>query len=372
MISGFLSMYVVYALVFALSSMTAFLSQSRQIYKPGFVSSRVNKVFFLLSFLIPWIVIGFTRIGVDYDNYALIISRISWDNLDSQGDSEYGFNFIAMVIKSMCGGNEDLVIFFLKTMTIAGVYAGIYSMRDQVSIGYSVMFYLLMMYLPSFYLISQCFAASMVLLVMVYYMKKRRELITIGLLLLLGLVHNSVFLLIPFFLISVHLKTVKFPIGWLLLVFIITVLFADIIFKLAQTVFEGFHYESYMRSDSSGSGLMLYARTAIMMLMVYLIYKSDVNYDRKNMLLYFAAAICLFGILGRRFDVISRMEFNFIVTYVILISSYLRYHLTYKRLDLLFAFILLFMFFRGFRLISSRIGSSLSMMSYYIPFNPFM
>lgn len=364
------SMYGVYAIVFIFSVFFAFLSQPK-ISLEGSCEMNRTKIFcFILSLLIPWVVISFTRIGVDYDNYYKIIGRLDWDNLKDQGDSEYGFNLVAMAIMSILGGNIDGAIFILKTITILTVYICIFWMKDRVNIGYSVMFYLLMMYIPSFYLISQCLAASIIMLAMVYYLRGGKTSVTIVVLLLAGMIHNSIFIFIPYFLLCVFSKKSKMQVWWVLLVVVISILFASVFFRYAQTL-EGFHYNNYMLEERQGSGLLLYVMSAFMMFIVYQMYKRDNNIDSKTMLLYFSAAICIFKILGNYFIAITRMEYNFMIVYVILIPAYIKYHKANKFNMELVYLILAFMLFNGYRTVTGRISSPFSMMNYYIPFNPF-
>lgn len=368
--NSYYSMYGVYALVLILSILFAFLSQSKHVRSDGVVISKTNLLLFVLSFAIPWGVIGFTQIGVDYANYEIIINRLDWNNLDDQGDSEYGFNLIAMITKSLLGGNVHGAIFMIKTITIVCIFISIYWMQDQVNVAFSVMFYLFMMYLPSFYLLSQSLAASLVVLVTVFYYRKEKRLLSITLLFAIGFVHNSVFIYIPFFMICAYGKPGKINIDRLVFLFIIALVFSESVFRLAQTI-EGFHYNSYTRSEYAGSGLALYVWSAIMMFLTYQMYKNDFDTKRRSFLVYFAVSICLFRLLGMNFDVISRMELDFIIVYIILIPAYLRFHRETRKDSILYATILLFMLYNGYHVMTSRIGSSFSMMNYYIPFNPF-
>lgn len=365
-----LSMYAVFALVFFFSLLFAFFSQPKYVNGKGYVMSKLGLISFVISFIIPWAVISFTRIGVDYDNYEMIIDRLDWSNLDSQGDSEYGFNFVAMSIKSILGGNVHGTIFFLKTITVAGIYLSIYLMRKQVCVVYSVMFYLLIMYLPSFYILSQCLAASLIMLVMVYHLKGGKRLISIAMLLAIGMIHNSVFIFIPFYLLFAYGEVKRIHIGWLLAVFLIIIVFSESFYRFAQSI-EGFHYNNYMRTEAAGTGLLLYAQSALMMWMVYQMYKLDNDLKRRTGLIYFSAAICLFNILGQNFEVITRMEFDFMTVYVLFFPSYLKYHRLLKKGNALYTLIILFMLFNGYRVVTGRIDSPIAMMNYYIPFNPF-
>lgn len=368
--NSFFSMYWVYAIVSVLSIFFAYLAQTKYTSSNGLVRSKVNLIFFFLSFAIPWAVIGFTRIGADYANYEMIIDRLDWTNLGDQGDSEYGFNMIAMALKSLLGGNVHGTIFLLKTITIVCIFASIYWMQDKLNIAMSVMFYLFMLYLPSFYLLSQCLAASLVVLVTVFFFRKGKLLLSLALLVAIGFVHNSVFLYIPFFFICAYGKPRKIQVEWLVALFIVAIVFSESIYRFAQTI-EGFHYNNYMRSESAGTGLVLYSWSVVMMFLVYQMFKYDTDVKRSSFLMYYSAAICLFRILGMNFDVISRMELDFIFVYIILFPSYLRYHRETKKESILYAAILLFMLYNGYHAITNRIGSPFSMMNYYIPINPF-
>lgn len=364
------SMYLVYAVVLAISTLAAFQTQYVSTGKNGVVKTGIRPTWFLVSFLLPWAVVAFTRIGVDYANYERIIGRFEWNNLNDQGDSEFGFNLIAMFFKWILNGNVDGSIFCLKTLTITLIYFSIYKMRDVVNVGYSVFFYLLLLYLPSFYLISQFLAASLVTLVMVLYLKKGKSYVCLGLLLLIGQIHNSVYIFVPFFLMCVYLKTFSIRSGLFFLVFAAAIMFAEDAFRMAQTI-EGFHYNDYMNSSKAGSGIMLIVRAALMMWIAYMMYRNDGYIKRKVMIIYFAAAISLFNILGNTFAVITRMEFMFMSFYILLLPSYLNYHRKRIGHDYLFYFTFLFILLNGYRVITERIGNPISMMTYYIPFNPF-
>lgn len=338
----------------------------------------IRKIPFFLSFAIPWFVIAFTKIGVDYENYAYLIRIISPSNYLIES-SETLFNLIVLFLKTYISENPDVVIFILKTITLLLVYRAIYSLRTQVSIGFSVAAYMLLCYLPSFYLITIMLACAIVLNAIAIYYKSHKLIIPIGLVILAGLIHNSALVFLPVFIVLIYLNTQGRLTGlkkWIVLAaYAIAVLGSSWIFNYVSS-FAGFHYGNYASNAFNGSGVMIIIIYLPLMYVVHLYVTSDLETMKKNGIFVFALTSLVFNILSYRFRVIERMEFLLIPLYMIYFagayrSSKIRTNyamLTFSKKELL---LLLYLLFRGVLVFTSRVTIS-SGLDQYLFFNPFI
>lgn len=338
----------------------------------------IRKIPFFLSFIIPWFVIAFTKIGVDYDNYAYLIRIISPSNYLIES-SETLFNVIVLFLKTYISDNPDVVIFILKTISLILVYRAIYSLRNQVSIGFSVAAYMLLCYLPSFYLITIMLACAIVLNAIAIYYKTQRMVFPIGLVILAGLIHNSALVFLPVFVVLIYLNMQNRLTSlkkWVVLAgYSVAVFGSSWIFNYVST-FSGFHYGNYASNSFSGSGAMIVIMYLPLMYIAYLYTQSNLETTEKNGIYVFALTSLVFNILSYRFRVIERMEFLLIPLYMIYFAGAYRKlktreksaMWTFSKREL---FLLLYVLFRGILVFTGRVTISSGLDQYHY-FNPFI
>lgn len=384
----YLSTILLYIFIFVSSTLFAFLSQRsfaptslnlRKGIRSTINKRNTNLFFFFLSFIIPWFFISFTKIGVDYKSYYDITEMLTWSTISKYSDLEVGFNFVLLTLKTITGNNYHVALFLLKTITIAIFYSCIFVLRDRLRLGYSVFGYLMLVYLPSFFLLSQCFASAIVLIAVTLYIKKKKILLPLIILLLATQIHNSCFLIIPCFLIlsliSKHQKHSSLLILFSFFIYSFAIIFAKQIYSIAQNTIVGFHYNYYGSNDWNGSGLLVFAMY-IPLLGIYFFLKNNGEKGfLMNALLILILTSLFFKILSYIFVVIERVEFLLSFTYLIIIpiilfNAYKHKNRLANNLPAISGFIFLYFAFRGFLVFSDFVLPRTGLASYAI-YNPF-
>lgn len=368
---------LLYIAVFVVSSFMAFLSQSSRKASGEYCEFRVFP--FVLSFLLPWYVICFTNIGSDYANYSFIIDRLSWDNFSSFYDEEPWMNFLFLLIRTTARDNTDVTIFVIKSLNIFLVYFSFWILRRKVRIWQCVFSYLLLLYLPSFYLITIAFAVGVCFFGLSLYFLKGTIIPCLMIILFAAQFHNSAYLylfsFIAFLLVGIKgissLSKVLVTITYLFLV-----LFSAKVYSAAQMI-SGFHYNNYGTNSFSGSGFMVPVIYVPLFLFVYLMFQKNFNKKLVNAAYVFALSSILFNILSYNFRVIERMEFYYSMLFCLIIPLFLFESEMdvvcrgSKRCTSLIGFLLfLYVLFRGYMVFMDR-TTSVSGVGHYLVFNPF-
>ena len=367
-----------YILVILISTFLAFKSQI-EIEENGKRRLKFRKIFFILAFLIPWIVIAFTNIGSDYKNYYYIIDRLNWNNYNKYVSEEAGMNLMFLTIRNIVN-NTDITIFFIKTITMLLIYSTFYIIRDKIKIGYAVFAYLLLVYLPSFYLLTITLAASIVYLAIILRIYKNKKIIPVVLILLAAQLHNSAYIILPmYFFITllmdnkqVKLKKIIFTVAYVSVIFL-----ASFIFDYFSTSVQGFHYKGYGSNSYSGTGIMLIVMYVPLLIIYLYLKKYNKNNLMNNAFFAFMLTSLLFKLLSYKFTVIERMEYYILPLYSCIIPTIIfenKLDSTSKisrfSITKIFLMIILYLLFRGIIVFIERTMST-SGVGLYKMFNPF-
>lgn len=318
-------MLTVYLTVFFMGTIFAIVSQNRK-------TGTVRLIPFLLSFFTLWIPISFSDNGIDYYNYIVIIKSISWNNYLNFSYSESGFNLFCLLLNDLTH-NEHIPLFVIKTLTLIFFYSALYRMRYHLKIWQCVATYLLLVYLPSFYLISICFTSSIVYYAFsIYYFGKSKwkTQISVILVFIAGYFHNSAFIFFPVYILCLLYDGAfgqTFRLKNKILIFIIAVLLiltSSFIFQFSISNIESFHYQNYKGNSFEGSGIMVIFKYGLLFFIYFLAYKTF--YDRRLLNWFFIMIVfsCVFFVLSYSFRVIERMEFYTMLDYIILIPLLLQ------------------------------------------------
>lgn len=313
---------LLYLGVMLVSCFLAFYSQSPYKTPDEFPTNnfRFRKLTFIMSLMIPWFFLSFTKIGVDYNNYYNIVNRVDWNHLTIGADVEPLFNLLCVVLKTLAHGNIHAALFLMKSVTVILIGCSIYIMKDRIRVGYAVMAYLLWMYLASFYLLSICLASSLVMLAVAIWRTKDKILPSMALIIFSGLLHNSVFILLPAFILCIIFKKSYGKIASTIIIvsFIIATVMASSIYNFVATNFTGFHYTNYVGGQTTGSGIMILFRC----IPVLYFWAAQINKVSDKLLvrntLIFTLSSCMFFIMGYQFIVVGRMEYDLLFLYTLL------------------------------------------------------
>lgn len=340
---------------------------------------KVRVVPFLLSMLLPWFMLAFTNIGADYPNYYQIINEVDINNYNSFFFVEPGFALLSALLKIVFSDNIDAVLFVFKSFSIVGVYVSIYLLKDRLRIFHSVFAYMLLLFLPSFYLISQAMAATIVLLSISFYFRNKSKWIPLLLLLFGGLIHNSVYIFLPFAVLChflVMTKLTKRKIVLTAFVFIVMTVGASSIYGYAVSNIPGFHYVNYGDNSFEGSGMFFIVKYLPLFYMAFMVGKYSLNQTNKVFIIVFILASAMFNLLSYQFRVIERMEFLLLGLYILFLpmfmadQQYLRFNKNacFSNMKLFFY---LYLCFLGYDVIRVRTSIAVDMSEYHF-FNPFI
>lgn len=372
---------ILYIAVILLSTCLAFSSQKTRYYADGTVCNQFSKFRYVISLLVPWFVIAFTNVGSDYVSYSNIINRLTWSNYSSFFDEEPVMNIVFIMLKTIASGNADIVIFLIKSITIVLVFLSFYFLKDDIKIGYSVLAYLLLLYLPSFYLITISLACAVSFLGLSIFVKTNRRIVPIVLVLFAAQLHNSAYIFLPVFLACIYhklfvggnLRRLVFSIAY-----IIVGALAGIIYGYFVNNVSGFHYLNYGTNTFSGSGIMVLIKYVPLFYLTYRIHAENEVENIDGWLYVFVISSCLFNVLSYKFRVLDRMEFYLLPIFSVFIPAYFR-TTNYDRPDAARKsiitkrglFIILYLLFRGYLVFVER-TTTVSGVGFYNFYNPFM
>lgn len=116
----------------------------------------------------------YTFIGVDYVNYRYIIKIARWDSIDNVIAVEPVFTMFILVLKGIFNNNPEQVIFMLKTIYILIMFMSVYIVLNDINIGYAMTAFMLLLYFPSYYLISMALSVSICIFAVVVLIKKEK------------------------------------------------------------------------------------------------------------------------------------------------------------------------------------------------------
>ena len=292
-----ISTFFLYFLIMIVTSLLGLFSQNN---KKGI--ERFNIRWLLCSFFIHWFFCAFTNIGVDYPHYKNIIRYYSF-SLFMEGE-EIGFNGFSALLYYITK-NEDICIFFIKTLTMVLFYLGFYKLKDKIQLWMCILSYNVFLYLSGFYLISMHVAIAFVFLgaVMAYTSKK---LIWSIVLAIVGFTfHASAIVMVVCF-ISIYLleytqgRKFNTSIFYVLIPFIfLVVLNTNVVFRFALENVNSFeHYEDYSESTKQGStGTYYYFLYTFYFPYLLLIFKSKIRMREKISSMMFYLFGFMFGML---------------------------------------------------------------------------
>ena len=369
---------LLYFVVFFVSLFFAYLAQSRNVYlRDGHIVRKFRIIPYLISMTVPWYMLAFTDIGVDYPNYVQIINYIDINNYNEIFSVESGFALVSAILKTVFDGNIDAVLFVFKSFSIVVSFIAIYIVRNRLNVFVSVLAYMLLLFLPSFYLISQAMAAAIVLLSLSIYYRRNKLLAPLLLLIFGGFIHNSIFIFIPVAFLGYFLSTTKLTKGKVAIVILLSitaVIFASSIYGYVLANVPGFHYGNYGDNSFEGSGLFFLVKYLPLFYIGYIVWQYGINKENKAFIFVFIVASAVFNLLSYQFRVIERMEFLLLANYILFLPMfvddqlYLKYsHKKYSNIKIVY---FLYLAFIGYNVIQGRTSEAVDMSVYHY-FNPF-
>lgn len=366
-------------IVLLFSILFAYLSQGKwRVTNNGDIRTDFSILYFFVSGLIPWYFLTFTDIGVDYPNYVRIINEIDMSNYNELFFVESGFALFSAVLKIVFNDNIDAVLFIFKSFSIVLPFISIYILRDKLNVCFSVFVYMLLLYLPSFYLISQAMAAAIVLLSIAIYYKTNKIVIPLVILIAGGFIHNSVFIFIPVATLCHYLTITKLTRSKAIFIMvgaIVLVAGASSLYGYAVSNISGFHYVNYGDNSFEGSGLYFFVKYLPLFFIVKIVSDYECDKNNKIFIFVFVVASAVFNLLSYQFRVIERMEFLLLANYIFFLPIFIKDQKILKKQNMPYysrmtVILLAYLCFIGYGVIEGRTSERVDM-AIYTYFNPF-
>ena len=166
-----------------------------------------NKAIFILLLLFPSFFCGFRESGTDYFIYLerfRYIARGLQVSISGTDLSAPFYRFFGL-INHICG-NYQVAIFIISFVTIFIAFYLICQHSEDISVSVAVFSYMTMFYFLSFNIFRQCLAAEFYALGIYLFVKKKKSVTGIMMLILSVLIHSSVF---PFVLVGLILPWIS-------------------------------------------------------------------------------------------------------------------------------------------------------------------
>jgi len=322
------SSLIMYVSFFSLSCLLIHLSQ---IIKKD---KHIAYVFFLvMSFIIPLIISGFRYdVGTDYMNYIRgynLTANISFTEFIESKNIELGFFLIKKIAYWF---NNYQVMFWISTIiTLVFAYKAIIRHEDKVSIAFSLMMYLFVIFPSSFNIMRQHIALA----IAVYsyrYIFERNFKKFLFFCIIASSFHITALIVLPFYFVVIAEKSItsfakKKKIFYQALIIIASILFivnfSSFINTLSQMgIFE--RYYMYSTEIDSGLNREIYLK-GLILIAVLLYSKKLISYDERNKLyIYFLVIDLIVTFVGFSNPFTKRIGLYFGITQIFLLPSIIK------------------------------------------------
>lgn len=253
-----------------------------------------NKAIFILLVLFPSFFCGFRGLGTDYFIYLERFRYIARGLRVSKSGTDLSAPFYGFfgLINHICG-NYQVAIFIISFVTIFIAFYLICQHSEDISVSVAVFSYMTMFYFLSFNIFRQCLAAEFYALGIYLFVKKKKSVTGIMVLILSVLIHSSVF---PFALVALILSWISenFRIKKRICVYLtlLTVVFLlPEMSMLTQKLLSALpHYAFYfLNFYYQGLGIGIFRYIFLVCVMILLLYKSGYLLEREYIAYSFLA-----------------------------------------------------------------------------------
>lgn len=256
--------------------------------------STKNKAIFILLVLFPSFFCGFRESGTDYFIYLERFRYIARGLRVSKSGTDLSAPFYGFfgLINRICG-NYQVAIFVISFVTIFIAFYLICQHSKDISVSVAVFSYMTMFYFLSFNIFRQCLAAEVYALGIYLFVKKKKSVTGIMVLILSVLIHSSVF---PFALVALILSWISenFRIKKRICVYLtlLTVVFLlPEMSMLTQKLLSALpHYAFYfLNFHYQGLGIGIFRYIFLVCVMILLLYKSGYLLEKEYIAYSFLA-----------------------------------------------------------------------------------
>ncbi len=329
------SSIILYAGCFVLAAILAGLAQIFQRpvrpvqLSPSFIqTTRPRRVFWLLSFLVPFLLSSFRwEVGTDYATYISLYDAIN--SITSSGqwvqqliEVEPLYVLMNIIVKAVF--NNPLPIFFISALLLLGfTYRSIEDYHEKISVMMAVFVFLLLMFSTTLNIMRQMISVSIVFYATRYVFQHDYKKAALWMLLAL-MFHYSALIILPFWIFrgtkryEKNVRIIMFSV--LMLIFILGSVFGSIFAQIRAlyTQETGASQDVVLRI-----GLMLLRAPIIVPILIFR--KRLIAHDERNHFWIILAVFeVAFSYLGYILDVLNRLSLYFAVSWIVLLPSLVR------------------------------------------------
>lgn len=339
---------ILYVSVISLSSLFAFASQIVFIDNKN-LSSRIQKIFFILSFLTAWLFFAFAGMSNDYEEYKYIYNIVDWTNFYRIW-IEPGYALVNLFIKTFDFSDIQAII-IIKTLIISLVYISIYKYKKIIPLGLAVMGYLCTYYLDAYCMLRIHLAASILFYALCDYVIERKPLKLCILVIVVATIHYSaLFVILPIVISYIFCrKNNKISLyKYFVLIFILIIIlqFYNSIFNILVSYIPVFYKygQKYNLITKNGTGLYHFIYHLPWLLVFYQsryrIIKCVGHYGDVMVLgLLLAPFSFFFASLGYKIEVVSRVFVYFMYLWIVVLPVFCSIRINQKTKDSVIVYI---------------------------------
>lgn len=329
--------------------------------------SKLSKIIFWFALLIPWIVAANRYgIGTDFFSYEKMYYDVTnYNNIIQSlinNSVEPGWIILNYLVKLLFGNNVKYIFVVSSFLILLFSFAAIYKYRNRLNISVAILIFMCTMYNPSFNVIRQILAIS-ILLFAIKYIEDKKVFKFLFFVLLAGSFHYSALIFIPiywllgsnYYSLWNKVKRLTLYLFFILIVFQFESFFN---FFVDIGVFSKYSIYEVNNNTSIGFGNIIVRIPIIIIILLNLkiLQKRD-PFMIQIIPLYFISLILFF--LGYKAGYVGRIAINFEVIQILVISSIIRHqnNLSLKYLYYIIIW-LYYIFFFTFNMLLGNYGET--------------
>lgn len=281
---------------------------------------RKQKVFFFVAFIQLFLFLGLRRIdvGVDLQNYIPFLNRVmnfNYEELFTVG-FEPGYNVYCRILMEIFD-NEQIFLIFTAGITLLG--AGYFIYKNSKNYFFSIFIYVtFQFYIFLFSGLRQSIAIS-ILLLSTKFIKERKLIKFIILVLLAGIFHKSAFIFLPAYFIAYKKITIKYLATVVGIGIILFILRNYVMIFVTQYL-----YTNYDSLNNQGSGYGMLLLLIVLFTAVFYFKDNALKSDRNNIIWYnYGIIAILIQMLASVEGNVARLTMYYSISMVVLIPNVL-------------------------------------------------
>ena len=197
-----LNSLIFYLLIILITTVLSFLFEK--------ISNRKLKTLICLAIiLIPSFFAAIrVNIGTDFAIHETVFNDVL-NNLPVEKRAEFGYVFLNKLVVFM-HGNYHILLFLVSLVSFTFIFSTFYLMKEDISISFAMLSYMLLYYQMSFNYIRQLLAASIGIFACILYLKNKKYTIPIILCLIAASFHITALIYLPILLLFSYFASDKY------------------------------------------------------------------------------------------------------------------------------------------------------------------